>query len=111
MNVPDRNGVMHDPLEVADDLDGLGDRSQAAIGETLHDAADVVRGLHVRAMLAAVESPWSLPDVLSKLADAADHLLTDHACDSHGYEGVVQARDAARNIVSEILRKKSDAHG
>lgn len=46
--VPDRNGSMHDPRQIADDLDDQGDRSNAAIGELLYDAADVVRGLAAR---------------------------------------------------------------
>lgn len=94
---------MHDPLEVADQLDHLGDRSQADTGEMLYDAADVVRGLYVRALLASSDSPWPLPDVLKKLADAADHLLSDHSCDAHGHEGVAQARDTARVIVEKMM--------
>jgi len=104
MLVPDRSGEPHDPLEVADELDHLGDRSQADKGEALHDAADVMRGLYVRALLASADSPWPLPDVLKKLADAADHLLNDHACDAHGHEGLMQARDAARSILEKIAK-------
>lgn len=43
--VADRNGDKHDPIEVADLLDAMGDRASTATGETLHDAADVVRAL------------------------------------------------------------------
>ncbi len=43
--VADRNGDKHDPLEVAESLDELGDGSNAAIGEQLHEAADVMRAL------------------------------------------------------------------
>ncbi len=100
--VPDRSGAIHDPLEVADALDGLGDKANEAMGEILHDAADVVRGLRVRALLAGTDSPWSLLDILEKLAGAADHLLGEHACDGHGYEGVMAARDAARRIVEQV---------
>lgn len=47
MLVPDRNGFMHDPLEVAEFLDSEADRSSEARREALHDAADVVRALAV----------------------------------------------------------------
>jgi hypothetical protein len=45
--VSDRNGSMHDPMEVADRLDGLAD-SLGVRGEELHDYADVVRTLALR---------------------------------------------------------------
>jgi hypothetical protein len=43
--IADRNGDMHDPRDVAEMLDDLGDRSSATKAELLHDAADVVRAL------------------------------------------------------------------
>lgn len=43
--IADRNGDKHDPIEVADFLDDCGDRSKEAIGDGLHDAADVMRAL------------------------------------------------------------------
>jgi hypothetical protein len=46
--------------------------------------------------------PWSLRDVLARLADAADHLLDAHCCDAHGYEGVIEARNAARTAVVQL---------
>lgn len=52
--IEDRAGDKHDPFEVAEFLDGQGDRANAAIGEALHDAADVVRGL--AAMVAALRA-------------------------------------------------------
>jgi hypothetical protein len=48
MLIEDRNGQSHDPLKVAEFLDGRGDVASEAIGEALHDAADVVLGLHHR---------------------------------------------------------------
>lgn len=42
------------------------------------------------------DTAWPLHDVIAKLADAADHLLNDHACDTHGHEEIGVARDAAR---------------
>jgi hypothetical protein len=56
----------------------------------------------LRARLYSIEgndSPWPLKEVLQRLADAADHLLGEHSCDAHGYEGVGYARDAARRIL------------
>ena len=47
-HVADRDGMNHDPWEVADALDAMGDRADEATGETLHDYADVVRGLAQR---------------------------------------------------------------
>lgn len=49
------------------------------------------------------DGPWPLHSVLEKLADAADHLLRDHCCDSHGYEEVCAARDSARRIAKRLL--------
>jgi len=46
--IADRAGVNYDPNEVADALDSLGDRHNAATGEALHSAADVMRGLALR---------------------------------------------------------------
>lgn len=46
--------------------------------------------------------PWSVPGLVAKLADAADHLLRDHDCDSHGWEEVGAARDAARTWLADI---------
>ena len=102
--LPDRSGAMHDPLEVAEWLDGMGDRSGEAIGESFHDAADVMRGLVARASIVAgtEATPWPLADVLDKLAAAADHLLRDHDCDAHGYEGILAARDAARRAAAAL---------
>lgn len=48
------------------------------------------------------DTPYPLADVLTRLADAADHLLKAHDCDAHGYEGVGYARDAARRMAKEI---------
>jgi hypothetical protein len=98
--IDDRNGDKHDPLDVADFLDAQGDRSCADIGESLHDAADVVRGLRYQ-LYHALGEPWPLRDVLVRLADAAEHLLRDHDCDTHGYEGIKEATQAARRILRD----------
>lgn len=58
-----------------------------------------------------LETPWPLHSVLVKLADAADHLLGSHSCDAHGYEGVMQARDAAREIAADLAPEPSPGSG
>ena len=52
-----------------------------------------------------LDNPWPLTEVLTRLADAADHLLRDHDCDTHGWEGIGIARDRAREIVRDLTRK------
>lgn len=44
---------------------------------------------------------WTLPSFLARLIGAAEHLLHDHDCDAHGYEGVSAAVDAARAWLKE----------
>jgi len=44
--IADRNGEKHDPLEVAEFLDDLGERSNGAIDDALFSAADVVRWMY-----------------------------------------------------------------
>jgi hypothetical protein len=53
-------------------------------------------------VLMRVGTPWPLRDVLKKLADAADHLLSNHDCDLHGYEEVSHARDVAKLIIEAL---------
>ena len=48
--------------------------------------------------------PWPTLDAVKRLVDAADHLLDDHSCDAHGYEGLMFARDAMRQRL-ERFRK------
>ncbi len=48
------------------------------------------------------DTPWPLESVLTKLIDAADHLMHGHACDRHGHETVVYAVDSARKILAEL---------
>lgn len=63
-----------------------------------HAAAAAAR---LREILALGE-PWPTADVLARLADGADHLLRDHGCDKHGYEGLGIARDRGRVIAATI---------
>lgn len=54
--------------------------------------------------LLRLSEPWSLLSILETLAEAADHLLTVHDCDRHGWEGVSHARDAARSVVAALSK-------
>jgi hypothetical protein len=56
-------------------------------------------------------TPWPLHEVLTKLADAADHLLLGHDCDRHGWELVGSARDAARCITSALASVQQKTSG
>lgn len=59
------------------------------------------------AAIQALDTPWPLFEVLRRLCDAADHLLRDHDCDVHGYEGIGLARDAGRAIVQRVQGSRS----
>jgi hypothetical protein len=48
------------------------------------------------------DKPWSIADVLDKLADAAAHLLNDHNCDEHGWELVQGCVPRARAYASDL---------
>lgn len=53
---------------------------------------------------------WSAEDALRLLAGAAQHLLTDHDCDRHGYEAVQACVDRVPSIASR-LRAREEAVG
>lgn len=55
----------------------------------------------MREHLGGCES-WPVWDILDRLADAAEHLLGDHNCDSHGYEEVQHCRDLARDYAAKL---------
>jgi hypothetical protein len=48
------------------------------------------------------DTPWPLPEVLAKLAHAADTLFETYNYDGHGYEEIVSARDAARALLTSF---------
>jgi hypothetical protein len=50
----------------------------------------------------AADTPWPLPEVLAKLAHAADTLFETYNYDGHGYEEIVSARDAARAFLTSF---------
>jgi hypothetical protein len=69
------------------------------------EAREADRGREEVARLRAafgMDSPWPLLDVLARLADAADHLHTDHNCDTHGWETVRAAAEHARVYVDRL---------
>jgi NTP pyrophosphatase (non-canonical NTP hydrolase) len=82
-----RDGLNHDAVDrvVLELADFLADTRQQERDRVLH-----------------MGEPYSVPEVLGQLADAADHLLKGHDCDAHGWEGVGLARDAARRQVREM---------
>ena len=51
---------------------------------------------------AAFERPWGLFDVLDRLVEGTDHLFQVHGCDAHGYETLMAARDAAREMAPAL---------
>jgi hypothetical protein len=65
---------------------------------TLREAAAALR-LPPDWRLIGADTPWPLGEVVKRLADAAEHLLRVHDCDTHGWEGIGQARDAAREYL------------
>lgn len=55
-----------------------------------------------REIVAMQATAWPLHSVLKRLADAAEHLLHDHDCDNHGWEGVGYAVEAARGCLARL---------
>jgi hypothetical protein len=50
----------------------------------------------------AVDTPWPFTEVLRRLAEAGEHLLGEHSCDTHGHEGIRDACNAARRILASL---------
>jgi hypothetical protein len=46
--------------------------------------------------------PWPLTDILTRLVDGVEHLLSEHACDVHGHELLRRAQKEARKVVQAI---------
>lgn len=64
------------------------------------DLASVAPNWNIQASAELLDN-WPIRDVLARLAEAATHLLTDHDCDAHGYEGLQHAVVAARAYTAE----------
>lgn len=71
-----------------------------ALLAALAEPPDVAAMERRAAAVLRLDTPWPLHETLASLADATDHLLADHSCDGHGYEGIVAACDSAWEIVS-----------
>ncbi len=102
--------------EMIDALELAAPRVRMADAGDVRRAADVLAELALEAAdrlreILALAEPWPTKDVLARLADAADHLLRDHGCDAHGYEGVNAARDQARAIAARISAPNAGAGG
>jgi len=68
---------------------------------------DVRRGNYPSNPTEGIEQTYSVVSSLRYLADAADHLLHDHNCDTLHWEQIVAAKDAAR-IHADRLEKSGD---
>lgn len=80
------------------------------------DLVGVVRSLAERlqraeTQLGTLESPWPLHDVLIGLADAVDHLFSDHDCDMHGHEAIKVCAAKAYEIASRLSSQTLADHG
>lgn len=58
-----------------------------------------------------LDVPWPVLSCLSRLADAAGHLLYGHDCDAHGWEEVRGAMLAARKHVARIEAGEREGDG
>jgi hypothetical protein len=56
----------------------------------------------MRGQALCLDQSWSVPGILARLADAADHLLHVHDCDHITWEAIAAARDAARASLDRI---------
>jgi len=62
-----------------------------------------------RGALLGTDQPYTVLDCLTQLADAAQHLLSDHDCDAHGWEGVTYVMRAARAHADRIRARAAAA--
>lgn len=88
------------------EIEDIATRPCAATGQRKKDLAIEVRDLRAETArlrnALGIGTPWPLRDVLERLADAAEHLLDDHGCDTHGHEGVRFACLAAGRIITAL---------
>lgn len=59
--------------------------------------------------LLAMDTPWSLVEVLSKLVAATNHLLYDHSCDAHGHEEYRTAALRGEQILKDLTGDQHDS--
>ena len=91
-------------VDAAQHLADAGARADRDLGEARGQLAALHAAMSSVNVGRGYAEAWFLTRVLRRLADAADHLLNDHSCDAHGYEGVVSARDAAREHADALDR-------
>ena len=60
-------------------------------------------------IIEAQSTAWPLHDILARLIAGANHLLNDHSCDTHGYEELIGARDAAKHILAALGVAKGES--
>jgi hypothetical protein len=58
-----------------------------------------------------MDLPTPVHDLLDRLAAAAVHLLDDHNCDQHGWEGIERSVKAAREAATRIRAALSEGGG
>ena len=88
------------------------DASQRRAQALCTEAASTIERLTAeRDAALGLRHAWPTMDVLTKLADATDHLLGHHGCDTHGHEEYRAAEVRAREIVAALaaLSPKSQA--
>jgi hypothetical protein len=57
------------------------------------------------------DTRWPPRDVVQRLVDAAWHLAYDHNCDQHGYETLIDARQAAERWLASSHPVPSEGGG
>lgn len=72
---------------------------------TSGDVAILVSNVDSMGALLGADTPWPTTDVLAKLADAGDHLLHAHDCDTHGWEEIGRAVTVARERLAAYAAK------
>jgi hypothetical protein len=81
-------GMAEDHKKICEATRPVGDAGMALLSE-MRELRDVL----------GTDLPWPMVDVLARLVASARHLLGDHACDAHGYEGLDAAIVAAVNLL------------
>lgn len=69
-------------------------------------ALPVARERDRLASLLRMVDPWSLVDTVERLTEGAEHLLHDHDCDAHGYEGLTFAVRGARDWLRKLTARE-----
>lgn len=60
--------------------------ARAALAQSIQELHELCAQYEALQLVLGMDQPWPLQDVLAKLMEATDHLLTDHDCDLHGHE-------------------------